>query len=241
MKTIKFLSAILVASIFFTSCEKDEFDVVPSGRVVTQTVPATDINYLDVSSLFNVYVTFSGTEESVIIESNENLQSLIDVEHSNGRLIVELEDARIIGDPVLNVFITTKSIEKIVGEGAVTFKFENQLDNSHIEIELTGASKLSGNINTDVISAKIEGASKLDLTGFANNSSITAYGASDMTGFNFVTNKLNTKLEGGCSVSLTVQQSLKVDARGASKVYYKGTGVVESQKLNDASEIIKVN
>ncbi|WP_167605308.1 GIN domain-containing protein [Maribellus sediminis] len=241
MKTIKFLSAILVLGILFSSCEKNEYDVTPSGNVTTKSIPISGINFVDVSSLFNVYVSFSDTEESAYIEADDNLHSLIEIDNDNGRLKVELEDTNIIGEPVLNLYVKTNSLDKIKGEGLVTIMLENQLENVDFEIELKGASKLSGSINTDFLTAQIEGASKLDLTGFSGNSSIDATGASEMTGFNFSTNNLDAKLEGGCKVSLTVQQSLKVDARGASKVYYKGNGIVENQNLKNASEIIKAD
>ncbi|WP_167615337.1 GIN domain-containing protein [Maribellus sediminis] len=241
MKTIKFLLAILVLGILFSSCEKNEYDVTPSGNVTTKSIPISGINYVDVSSLFNVYVSFSDTEESAYIEADDNLHSLIEIDNDNGRLKVELEDTNIFGEPVLNLYVKTNSLDKIKGEGLVTIMLENQLENVDFEIELKGASKLSGSINTNFLTAQIEGASELDLTGFAGNSSIDATGACEMSGFNFTTNNLDVKLIGGCKVSLTVQQSLKVDARGASKLYYKGSGIIENQNLKDASEIIKAD
>ncbi len=242
MKTNVFLVAILVLGVLFTSCQKEEFNVIPSNRVTSSNLEVTGINSIDVSSLFHVYVSFSETEEAAFIEANENLHSLIRVRQDGDRLVVDLENnSRISGDPVLNLYVKTASLKKVIAEGAVTVEFANQLVNDQFEVELTGASQLKGSVETGTFAANIEGASKLDMDGFANSFLIDATGASEMSGFGFITDRLEANLDGGCEVALTVQQNLNVDARGASKVYYKGTGVVERQNLKDASEIVKID
>ena len=242
VKAKVFLAAILVSVVLFTSCEKEDFNVIPSNRVTSSNLNITGINSIDVSSLFHVYVNFSETEESIVIEANENLHSLIQVRKDGDRLDVSLaKNSRISGDPVLNLYVTTASLEEIIAEGAVTVEFANQLVTDQFEVELTGASQLKGSFETGTLFATIEGASKLEIDGSSNTFQIDAEGASVMSGFGFTTDHLKANLDGGCEVALTVQQKLNVVARGASKIYYKGNGAIESQNLKDASEIIKVN
>lgn len=241
MKTKSFLAAILVLGVLFTSCEKD-FNVTPSNKVTSSTLNVAGINSIDISSLFHVYVNFSETEESVVIEANENLHSLIRFRQDGDRLDVSLaKNSQITGDPVLNLYVTTASLEEIIAEGAVKVEFVNQLVKSHFEIDLSGASHLKGSFETGILLATIEGASKLEIDGSSSTFQIDAEGASEMSGFSFTTDHLNANLDGGCEVALTVQQKLDVVARGASNVYYKGNGVIENQNLKDASKIIKVN
>lgn len=242
MKTKVFLAAILVLGVLFTSCEKEDFNVIPSNRVTSSEVNITGINSIDVSSLFHVYVNFSETEESLVVEANENLHSLIRVRQDGDRLDVSLaKNSQITGDAVLNLYVTTASLEEIIAEGAVKVEFVNPLVTSQFEIDLSGASQLKGSFDTDILFATIEGSSKLEIDGSSNTFQIDAEGASEMSGFGFTTNQLQAKLDGGCDLSLTVQQKLDVTARGASKVYYKGNGVVERQNLKDASEIVKID
>jgi len=242
MKTKVFLAAVLVLGVLFTSCEKEDFHVIPSNRVTSSEVNITGINSIDVSSLFHVYVNFSETEESVVVEANENLHSLIRVRQDGDRLDVSLaKNSQITGDPVLNLYVTTSSLEEIIAEGAVKVEFVDRLVCNQFEIELTGASQLKGSVETGLLLATIEGASKLELDGSSNTLQIDAEGASEMSGFDFTANQLRANLDGGCDLSLTVQQKLDVTARGASNVYYKGNGVIENQNLKDASKIVKVN
>lgn len=242
MKTKAFLATILAVGVLFTSCDKDKFDVVPSANVTTTNFTASGVSQLAVSDLFHVYVSFSETEESVRVEANENLHSFIEIDQTGDLLSVGLEkNTNISGAPVLNVYITTNSLSKVMAEGATSVEFYDALQNDQFEIELTGACQFKGTVETGSIDAYLEGASTMEIDGSCTNFQIDATGASEMTGFDFASNNLTADLDGGSEISLTVQQKLNVTARGASKVYYKGNGVIEDQDLKDASEIIKVN
>ena len=242
MKTKVFLAAILAVGILFTSCEKDHFDVIPSAKVTTTDFPASGVSQLAISDVFHVYVSFSETEESVRVEANENLHSFIEMNQTGDHLSVGLEkNTNISGAPVLNVYITTTSLSRVLAEGASSVEFYDALHNDQLEIELTGASKFKGSLETGTLTTHIEGASEMEIDGSCTNFQIDASGASEMTGFSFVSDHLSADLTGGSEIALTVQQKLDVTASGASKVYYKGNGVIENQNLEDASQIIKMN
>lgn len=242
MKTKVFLAAIFAVGVLFTSCEKDQFDVIPSAKITTTDFPASGVNQLAISDVFHVYVSFSETEESVQVEANENLHSFIEIDQTDGRLFIRLEkNSNISGDPTLNVYITTTSLSKVLVQGAASVEFYDALLNDQFEIELTGASKFKGSLETGTLTTHISGASEMEIDGSCTNFLIDASGASEMTGFNFVSDNLNADLTGGSKISLTVQQKLDVTASGASKVYYKGNGIIQSQDLKDASQIIKMN
>ncbi|WP_319482202.1 head GIN domain-containing protein [uncultured Draconibacterium sp.] len=242
VKTKVFLATILALGVLFTSCVKDHFEVIPSDKVTTTDFSASGISQLAVSDIFHVYVRFSETEESVRIEANENLHSFIEVNQTGDRLSVGLEkDTNISGTPVLNVYVTTASLSEVHSEGAASVEFYDALLNDQFQVELIGASYFKGSLETGIVNAYIEGASKMEIDGSCTTFQIDAIGASEMTGFDFVSDNLNADLDGGSEISLSVQQKLDVTARGASKVYYKGNGVIENQDLKDASEIINVN
>lgn len=242
VKTKVFLLAILGLGFIFTSCEKDDFNVAPSTKVTVTSFSASNISQLDVSDVFNVYVSFSKTEESVQVEASENIHHLIEMSQSGNELIVGLRrNSRISGIPVLNVYIKTATLSKVKAEGAAAIEFENLLATSHLDVKITGAAKVSGSIEVENLVAKLTGASILQISGNSNSFDIDARGASQMTGFDFATNTLKTDLTGASNISLVVNEKLDVTASGASNVRYKGNGIIENQYLKDASEIVKMD
>lgn len=241
MKTKAILVALFTLSILFTSCKKNE-DVTPSNDVTTVNKSISGYSQLNVSEPFKVYVTFSDTEEKIQIEANSNLQQYITCEKQNNQLVIYLDDnVDITGTSTLNVYITTKQLDTFYAAGATTIQLQNELNGGNVTVDLTGACTLSGTMNIDKLNSTLSGASNLNLLGTSNSIELDATGASNMTDFGFETNNLDCDLEGGCNVSVTVEQTLSVQANGASNVYYKGNGVVSSQDLTGGSTIQKMN
>ena len=236
-----FLSLIILGTLFI-SCEKENLKIVPSNNVSSQQHDISDFDELDISDPFNVYVTFDENEQTLRIEANDNLHSVIEVEQKNGKLSIELEKNTSIknGEAVLNVFLTTNNIETIRAQGAAHIQLQNQWNVEQAEIELTGASSFRGTLSADQLYTNLLGASNLDIQGTANVFEIEAEGASNMIDFDFETNELTADLRGASNVSVTVHDKLNVDAEGASTVYYKGNGIIKNQSLSGGSQIIKV-
>ena len=132
-------------------------------------------------------------------------------------------------------------MNQITADGAANVEFQNQLTGNYLDMELTGASTFRGSVSVDELVANLDGAGKMEISGSSNSFDINADGASEMSDFDFATNTLNANLDGGCNISLTVNQKLNVKATGASNVYYKGNGVIESQNLSGASKIVKMD
>jgi hypothetical protein len=248
MKTKSILLGLFALSILFTSCNKNE-DIFPSHNNVYPSKDITTVNHtisgysqLDVSDRFNVFVTFSDTEENIQIEANSNLQQYITCKKVSNQLVIYFADNVNIktGNAVLNVYITTKQLNAFYSAGAISIQLQNELVCSDLTIDLSGVSTLRGTIYADQIKSKLEGTSKLDIGGSSNSFDINAAGVNEVVGYDFETNYLSSDLEGVCNVHLTVQQKLEVKASGVCNVYYKGDGIVSYQNLSGASKIQKV-
>ncbi|PLX02164.1 MAG: hypothetical protein C0595_12040, partial [Marinilabiliales bacterium] len=129
---------------------------------------------------------------------------------------------------------------QVKGSGVVNYYFQNHFDGNDFDIELNGASSLNGSMNLNHLNADLTGSSNLILTGQSQTFTIDATGASNMEGYDFVTNIIEADLEGASNLNLTVNESMKVKASGASNVYYKGDAQITSQNLSGGSNIVKV-
>jgi len=138
MKTKAILILAAVFSMIFNSCEKFGSGIIPSGNITTETRDVTGFDEIDVSTAFNVYVTFSETEESVEIEANENLHRIIEVYEQGGSLVIKLQNGtNVRGHNVkLNAYITTSDLS---GASNLRYKGDGVIKNS----DLSGASSVS--------------------------------------------------------------------------------------------------
>ncbi len=242
MKTQMLLIFLLIVGTAFTSCKKNDEYVTPSGNITTESKAITGFNEINVSDQFTIYVTFADAEETVEVEADDNLQAYIHVSKNGNTLLVNLDDNINIqnGEATLKVHVSMKELYEIDGSGACLFQFQNELNGTDFEVELSGASALKGAMNLNQLDVNCDGGSSLDITGTTQIFGIETSGACIMEGYDFEVHVLETDLDGACEMSVTVHDKLYVRADGGSTVYYKGDGVIESQDLSGGSQIIKV-
>jgi len=241
-KTKTILLLLIGLSLIFNSCKKDEDKVTPSANVTKQEFSFSDYNILDVENAFEVNLTFSDSEEKIEIEANENLHQYINVGENSNTLFISFQDnVEIEGNATLIANITTKEVFGYYATGAVSIALQNKLIADEVKIELIGACYFAGEIEVNRIEALLIGATELDISGNANSFYVVAEGASSIKNYAFIVKYLNLNLSGASYTYLTITEEMDIIASGASILYYKGDGVIKSQILTGASQIIHVD
>lgn len=236
MKHQKFIIGLILALGFLTSCDHET--IRATGEVTTTEVSFSEYSGLKVSNAFNAYVTFSETEEKIVIEANDNLHDRIVVLREGNDVIIKLKKfTNVKGSATLNAYITTKNISKFEIKGASTLTLENDWTASDGHIELSGASDFTGNILVDRLLIDMSGASNADLFGTADQVIADLSGSSHFRDFDLEIRKLNIDLSGASSAFLSVSETIDIKASGASELNYKGNAEVINKRLSGASEI----
>ena len=243
MKTRIVIISFIAFAFIFTSCKKDKIQIIPSGKITSVEKTGVVHNKLDVSSAFQVFLTFSETEESIIVEANENLHSYVQVQDKDGWLKIYLKDFVNISSKnrVLNIYITTKNINEYQIAGGASVTLENQLHAVDVNIELMGAGSFMGSVYANNLYSTLLGGSIMDVSGSANLLDVKADGGGVFKNYGMEVAQLDADLNGGAKVYLSVTESLKVKASGGSHVFYKGNGIIESQVLEGGSTITKMD
>lgn len=237
MKKNIFLTGLFFL-IILTSCEKETVNV--SGEVTRVQVNLKGFTGLKVASAFNIFVTFSDTEEEIIVEANEDIQNLVIVEMIDNNLEIKLKkQTNIRGNATMNVYITTKNINYYLATGASKITLESELIAELAKIDLSGASIFTGQINTDILELEAEGASKIDIFGQTGEFKAELSGGSGLLNYDFLVKNITIALSGASNAQLTVSESIKIDASGASSLTYMGDALVTQKHLTGASELIK--
>ncbi|MCB0501337.1 MAG: DUF2807 domain-containing protein [Bacteroidetes bacterium] len=235
--TLIFFVALLLG---FTSCNKI---IMPSGNITQENYSFTDYQAIDVSDAFDVSLTFSPTVDGVIIEADDNVHQYIDIKKIGNRLYLGVErNFNLQGPATLKAYISTnESINGLYASGASTLRIVDTLARTNVTMEASGASRIFGSVNIDDLSIKASGASNVNLDGTTKELSVTASGASQIGGFDLLNEDINIVLSGASTGSLSFEGNMDVEASGASTIYYKGNGTIQSQALSGASEIIPVD
>lgn len=243
MKNVNYRFTIgLVLIMTLLSCENNNTRVIPSNNVTSQFMDITGYTALVLNTAFEAEIYFSDTELPIEIVANDNLHQYVEIVKTSDELRVELQkNVNISGPAQLKVILSTGYLKAYTANGASVISLMDTLMADDVTINLSGASKMDGAMVVQNLSADLQDASSLDLSGETTYLGLTASGASRVSGFLFSCLNLDADLSGASEVELTVNEKINITASGASILSYKGDGAIESQNLKNASMIVKVD
>jgi len=240
MKTQINLIIGLFVIVLLSSCGKDQLRIDPSSTISTKTHNITDFTEVRLSAEFNATVFFSETEESVVIEANDNLHEFIIVEDKGGALVIRMKNnVSIQGNSTTNVIITTREINDFSATGESSFKVMDKITANRVNIDLTGESSFTAELASQDLNVDLTGSSQVELTGTVDNVDAKLTGESDMKDYDFTCKALDIKLTGESSAQMTVTESIRVTASGESKLFYKGDASIEKEITSGNSKVEK--
>ena len=251
------LALTLVAALVLPGCN----GAIGSGNVITEKKDFTNFSSVDISSAFEVDITQSSTY-SVIISADEDLFDYIEVTQVGSKLTILLSPRHIftdftLGNRVLKAEITMASLHglelsgaskgtvtgfrsasplRLDVSGATTLKLSN-IVSGDTDIDISGASKLSGNLTAGDADFTISGASSMDLSGVATNMEIEVSGASKVDLEKFRVGNVDVTLSGASEATVYVNEVLDVEVSGASRLYFVGNPTLGKTEISGASTI----
>jgi len=211
--------------------------VAGSQEMATWEYDFSDFTNVDVSSAFTVDITQSDSY-SVSITANENLLDYLDVRQIGKTLHIGLKtasysnvryEATITMPLLLNLELSGASKGDIIG-------FDSA---DPLRLELSGASRVFGSIETGDCDFDASGASVIELNGSGNDADIDASGASNVKLTDFPIHNAEVDLSGASSAALNLDGRLDADLSGASNLKYLGEPTLGSIKTSGGSTVSK--
>ncbi|HLK30185.1 MAG TPA: head GIN domain-containing protein [Puia sp.] len=195
-----------------------------------------------VSNAIDLYLT-QGNDEAVAVSAadREDIPRII-TEVDNGVLIIRFENKTwgwFKGNRKLKAYVSFKNIDRLHASGASDVHIQGTISSDKLEVHLSGASDMKGDLKIGDLSMDQSGASDATITGSATNISISVSGASDVKAYDFVTENCTARASGASDIHITVNKELNAHASGASDINYKGTAVIKELHSSGASSVSK--
>jgi hypothetical protein len=213
-----------------------------NGNITTRDHTVGPFQRVEVSGAMDVYVKQDSSQQTVKVETDENLQDLIEIRESNGVLYISpLDNYNLDPTRQLKVYVAAPLFKGFAVSGASRLYSENKLTSSEtLDIDLSGASEIKLDLRAPRINAEISGASSAAPTGETKDFNASGSGASNYKCFDLKTENTTVDISGACSADVYADVKLDVQASGASGVKYKGAAAV-TQDMSGASGIKKVD
>lgn len=255
---LPFMVAVLfITSLVLTGCSGSS----GSGEVITEKKDIANFNAIEIGSAFDLDVTYSDTY-SVTISADESMFEYIEVSQTGTKLTIYLNPHHIftdftLGEKVLKAEISMPLLQGLEVSGACNAKVTgfhstsdlflsvsgatklnlDGIDAGSIFGEVSGASRISGNLTGMNVVFVVGGASSLEMSGSAVSVDLEVNGASraDLEGFR--AGDVDVKVSGASEATVYAGNTLDVNVSGASRLYFIGNPTLGESSVSGASTI----
>jgi hypothetical protein len=210
-------------------------EIVGSGTIVTIEQDITGFSRVSAGSAFKVSIT-QGDNESVKIRIDDNVVDYLSVVKNENTLEISL-------DPDYTYIDVTRQAEIMVpdlyalslsgaSDGTVEgFDFEHEF-----EFDLSGASRVTGDMTLGMTTLNLSGASEITLSeGWGGDLIIMAAGGSVVNLADLISDSGDVTLSGASSATINVTGMLDYNLSGASQLYYYGEPTLGETALSGGS------
>ena len=196
---------------------------------------------IEVSNAINLYLSQGDTETVVVSGPDIKWRDRIRTEVKDGILHIYLENNHFsLGNTKLKAYVSFTTLDRLDASGASDIFVDGVIAGNNLSVTLSGASDFRGAIDVKELKMTQSGASDAHITGAVSGMAMfESTGASDVKGYDLVTQSCDVHASGASDIRITVNKELSADVSGASSVYYKGDGAVKEVHSSGASTVKK--
>jgi hypothetical protein len=211
--------------------------LVGSSSLVTFEPTVGDFDRLELSHEITASVV-TGSERRVKVTVNENLRDLLTIRASGDRLRFGMDDGYDYQHLTALVEVTLPALESVelAGASRATLSGFGDVSVARFDAEVSGASRLDGQLATDLLSLALSGASRADLAGTTRALTLELSGASEAGLRGLEAQVASVELSGASSASVLVRGEVRGEASGASELVVHG-GAVTNVEISGASSV----
>ena len=236
MKTmiLVLLVMLIITSGVIVGCD----ELVGSGNLETKEYSFSDFTNVEIGGAYEFDITQSDSY-SISITADDNVMEHVRVTKSGDTLKIDLGSVGPIISITLEATVTMPRLYDLEVSGASKGTISGFESNEDLNIDVSGASKVNGDITAGNTKFDVSGASTLELEGTARDMEADVSGASHLYLEDFSVIDADVTMSGASSGTVNVNEILDVDLSGASKLKYVGTPRMGDINTSGASSLEK--
>ncbi|WP_247237264.1 head GIN domain-containing protein [Telluribacter sp. SYSU D00476] len=207
----------------------------------TRTFNLSNFSKLEIGSAYRIQVKQGSTYSVTASGQKQDLDDL-EARVSNGTLSIRYKQEKWKNRrETVQINITMPELDAVDFSGACVANVTGFSSNKNMNIEVSGASKVTMDVSAPKVHLNLSGASVLTLNGKADVLNGELSGASVYKGTSFPVREANLGASGASKASVVANTSLTADASGASSISYSGSAREVRSNTSGASSIRRSN
>jgi hypothetical protein len=228
-------------------------DLIGSGNLETEDYAFTNFTKVEIGSAFDFEVKQSSSY-SINVTADDNVIDYVQVSQEGQTLKISLGRAlRIgsvtfkiglgifpyLGSVTLRASVTMPQLSGLTVSGASRGTVSDFSSTEDVDITVSGASRVTGDITAGNVEFDISGASTIQLEGSADDMVADVSGVSSFNLGDFIVNNADVDFSGASSGTINLNGRLDADLSGASRLWYIGEPTMGNIDISGASTISK--
>lgn len=216
--------------------------LVGSGNLETEVYAFSDFTEVEISSAFEFEIEQSSSY-SVNVTADDNVMDYLQVSKDGQTLKIGLRTGLgIFLGPVsvtLRASVTMPQLGGLTASGASRGTVSGFTSAEDLDITVSGASRVTGDITAGNVEFGISGASTIQLEGSASDIDANVSGASRLNLEAFTVDNADVNLSGASSGTVNLDGRLDANISGASTLWYIGEPTMGDISTSGASTVSK--
>ena len=234
---IKYTLALAITLVCFNTSIAQNKKVKGNGNVTTKTHNTSDYNEIKVVGFMDVKLE-SGTEGSITVTTDENIQEYIIIESKNGTLTIKVKNkVNIQTKKGVHITVPFKDLNKVSLTGSGDVLTSSKINSASFEVELTGSGDVILDVDATTIDAKITGSGDLKLKGNATDLEVKVTGSGDFSGKSLTSQNTQVYVSGSGDAIVYASKSLKARVNGSGDINYYGNPESTDTKVMGSGDI----
>lgn len=232
--TVVLLAMVIIASGITVGCE----ELVGSGDLQTKEYTFSDFTKVDIGSAYKFEISRSDSY-SIVITADDNVMEHVRVTKSGDTLKIDLSTIGPLISATLEAIVTMPRLRGLEVSGASRGTISGFSSSEDLDIEVSGASRVEGDITAGNTNFDVSGASTLELEGKVGDMNAEVSGASHLNLEDYLVNNADVALSGASKGTVNVSGILDANLSGASNLRYIGTPSMGDIDISGASSLKK--
>ena len=212
--------------------------LIGSGNLETEEYAFTEFTEVEISSAFEFEIQQSNSY-NISVTADDNIMDYVQVSQDGQTLKIGLRTVRWFGPLTLRALVTMPQLSGLTVSGASRGDIYDFSSTEDLDITVSGASRVTGDITAGNVDFGISGASTIQLEGSANDIDANVSGASRLNLDNFTVNNADVNFSGASSGTVNLNGRLDANISGASRLWYIGEPTMGTINTSGASTISK--
>lgn len=211
--------------------------ITGNGNVTSRTVNTSDYDGIKGIGSMDIHLK-KGSEGTIVVKTDENLQDYIIVEVENNILKVRTKKNHSLKTKKgIHVYVPFEDISEVSLTGSGDIDTEDAITADNLMIKVTGSGDIELDVAATTVDATVTGSGDIVVSGTTTNLDVKVTGSGDFDGDDLRSQNTDATVSGSGDVSVYASKSLKARVSGSGDIQYNGNPQQRDTKVSGSGRI----